>query len=418
MGTVIHTLNSCGLKTHEHVPACVKQEGLGVQLDGERLEARVIRKRVHRLRIVIDWALKRGRLRGQELEKLLGHCTFVGLLRRPCFSVFSSCYKFARATYAHTTRLWRSVSAELRAFRGLLPLMYSEWGLPWGGVGIATDASTTGWGACACDLDPCFSAPVGRVRERSRFKKNSCGARTSSLAPASRVLDPFEDLETVGPVGASGALDDTWTVDESFPEVPQLLTASENWRVIGKGRFFIPEAAHLLEARAIVRGLECAHAEHGVRDCRHLFLVGSMYDRLAFERSRAQSYPLLAHIRRFAAVCFVLNVQAYFRWIPSEWNPADAPSREATSHPLRPPATAEGLYDEGSRQSSSSSDEAPTEAGRDTGGETAYTQQAASSQDYKLIHPGLIARRPWARPRDDQGFDHSRVGSPPSGGTQ
>ena len=124
MSTVIHTLNACGLKTHEHVPACVKQEVLGVQLDGERLEARVTRKRIHRLRIVIDWALKRGRLRGQELGKLLGHCTFVGLLRRPCLSVFSSCYKLIRATYAHTTRLWRSVSAELRAFRGLLPLMY------------------------------------------------------------------------------------------------------------------------------------------------------------------------------------------------------------------------------------------------------------------------------------------------------
>ena len=176
-------------------------------------------------------------------------------------------------------------------------------------------------------------------RQRSR------GARTSSLAPTSRVLDPFEDLETVGPVGASGALDDTWTVDESFPEVPQLLTASESWRVIGKGRFFILEAAHLLEARAIVRELECAHAEHRVRDCRQLFLVDSKCDCLAFERSRAQSYipPACTHPSIRSPPYFVLNVQAYFRWIPSEWNPADAPSREATSHALRPPDAAEGM---------------------------------------------------------------------------
>ena len=55
--------------------------------------------------------------------------------------------------------------------------------------------------------------------------------------------------------------------------------------------------------------------------------MDNMCDVLALSRSRAQNYKLLLMVRRHAACNLVLRSRIVLRWIPSEWNPADAPSR-------------------------------------------------------------------------------------------
>ena len=60
---------------------------------------------------------------------------------------------------------------------------------------------------------------------------------------------------------------------------------------------------------------------------RHLILVGSMGFVLAAGKGRAGSYHLLAPLRRLSALALFSNLRFYFRWIPSEINPADGPSR-------------------------------------------------------------------------------------------
>jgi hypothetical protein len=56
-------------------------------------------------------------------------------------------------------------------------------------------------------------------------------------------------------------------------------------------------------------------------------LGDNMGDMLAFERGRAHDLPLLTLVRRWAAVCMGRNLRPALRWIPSERNVADAPSR-------------------------------------------------------------------------------------------
>ena len=48
---------------------------------------------------------------------------------------------------------------------------------------------------------------------------------------------------------------------------------------------------------------------------------------LAFDRSRARNYAFLVQVRKFAAYLLARNISRTIRWIPSELNKADRPSR-------------------------------------------------------------------------------------------
>ena len=48
------------------------------------------------LRLALHEIVRRGRASGRDIERLVGHATFVALLRREVLSVFASVYTFAR----------------------------------------------------------------------------------------------------------------------------------------------------------------------------------------------------------------------------------------------------------------------------------------------------------------------------------
>ena len=85
---------------------------------------------------------------------------------------------------------------------------------------------------------------------------------------------------------------------------------------------------HILESRALIHACLTASSLSICRDRHVLFLVDSMVVCLSFGRSRARFYDLLVLIRRFKALCVVAGVMPHCRWVASEMNPADGPSRE------------------------------------------------------------------------------------------
>ena len=89
--------------------------------------------------------LRRRRLRGDHLEKLLGHLTFVFLLRRPFLSVFNAVYKFVRFSYTEASVMWKTVRDELECARGLLPLVRADWKAAWTPRVFAPSACEEGW---------------------------------------------------------------------------------------------------------------------------------------------------------------------------------------------------------------------------------------------------------------------------------
>ena len=138
--------------------------------------------RLWRLKQGLRCALRCRALLGKSCEVLLGHMTFVSLLRRYVLSVPFSLNKFVRANYETSARLWPSARAEVQAFVGLLPAISSSWTRDWCSCIVATDASEYGFGVCLKECEKSVCQAIGRTSERARFRKcrtNTIGARTA-----------------------------------------------------------------------------------------------------------------------------------------------------------------------------------------------------------------------------------------------
>ena len=87
MEKVIVVLNSCGLLTHEHTEAEPECKLLGLQIDGTRKEICMTGKRYWRIKWAIEWVLRKKKVKGRILERIVGHYTFAALLNRNALSV-------------------------------------------------------------------------------------------------------------------------------------------------------------------------------------------------------------------------------------------------------------------------------------------------------------------------------------------
>lgn len=307
-------------------------KALGVELDGKRLVARLSCDRLHRVRQGLRYVLHRKKCSGRVLEILVGHCTYCGLMNRCVLSVFHNCYKFIRSNYYVPTPLWSSVASELRAFCGLMPLLRSEWSRPWNEVVTVSDASEEGFGVCADRLDRQAVASIGRVSERDRFRRSGGhSARESALTSAG-----FVKSEVTGQ-WAEGVLDDEeylqlsgWDLDPRFPEISKDILQSTTWSTVRQGPWKKKEHIVHLEARALVKSMEFAVHDNLAANTRQLFLVDSMSAALAFDRCRSKNYRMLRQIRKFCSMSLARNISFSVRWVPSELNPADGPSRDSS----------------------------------------------------------------------------------------
>ena len=98
----------------------------GFELNVEQLRNLPAVERFGRIRKGLRCFLNRRRVAGWELECLMDHVTFLGLLRRETLSLFHCVYRFARKFYHRREPLWIS-RAELEAFIGVMTLIEADW---------------------------------------------------------------------------------------------------------------------------------------------------------------------------------------------------------------------------------------------------------------------------------------------------
>ena len=124
----VNSLKAAGLQVHEEETASTGDSTvLGWEYTAHRI-FRPTRKRVWKTRCAIRELLRRGKARGEIVERLLGHLTFLSLCRREALSVFGEVYKFVKA-HRHCSSevpLPRSVRQELSTWDGLLPLLFKD----------------------------------------------------------------------------------------------------------------------------------------------------------------------------------------------------------------------------------------------------------------------------------------------------
>ena len=326
-----------GLLLHPGEVSQGETKALGTILDGNQLCSKITPERFHRVRQSIRGILRRKRVSGRTLEIVIGHATFCALNNRMLLSCFHSCYKFIQACYYSPTALWTSARAELQAFAGMMIFLRSDWWRPWNELVCCSDASTTGFGVCTSFWNVVDVAEVGRVQERSRFKRNqSCSARESSLTAAGFVKDSITGSWRSGEIDGEEYLNLTgWSLDNNFPEVPARLLRKELWQPRLWGKWQFDEKIINLEARAAVKALKRVALSRFRSHVRQLFLLDNLSLVLALERCRSRQLDLLKIVRIFCSYCICRGIQPSFRWIPSELNNSDEPSRYDTDEPSK-----------------------------------------------------------------------------------
>lgn len=245
--------------------------------------------------------------------------------------------RLMRSNYDRPAVLWPTVREELVVFKGLMIYLHADWTRPWNSYVTSSDASLSGFGIVSSVWKAEDVAEVGRCQERSRFKKlGSHSARDSALTHAGFVRDEVTDQWKAGVLDADEFLElSGWGLNQTFKEVPGHLLHKDNWtpRLWGKWKYH----ANILEleARALVKSLRrIANSIFG-QDIRQICLTDNMSVCLAFDRSRAKNFALLSQIRIFGAYCLARNIACTIRWIPSELNSADEPSRLDDEEPSK-----------------------------------------------------------------------------------
>lgn len=314
-----------GLPVHE-VEAGSGGETLGWKFSEDKSEVVVTPKRLWRLRLASQELLKRGHCSGRLLEIILGHFTFVGLLCREFLSCFQACYAFCRKHYHDEVVMWPQVRRELFWASSLLPLVRRDLATPWSARVYATDASFWGRGVAAVDKPVDEVKKVGQVNDRWKFNKSE-EDEIFSVETGIPLLPDVETLkvnESAAPAGVGGPLAEARGL--STEHVP-LRFLEGDWKKISNGPWERQEGIPTLEGRAIVwvmQHLARSSVQHGGK---HLILTDSMSCTLALSKGRSSVSPMNRVCRQVGAILLATGMRVSCRWIPSEMNPADGPSR-------------------------------------------------------------------------------------------
>ena len=318
----VEALRAAGLTVHEIEVADGSSKVLGWEIeDGGYLAPSL--SRLWRCRLGIRELLRRGRASGQQLERLIGHMTFVSLCRRESLSVLGDCYTFIQRNYTHSANLWKSVRRELWQWDGIAPLIRVNMKLVWGDTIYAVDASDWGLGVVSSTVEPSFSQQLGRYVERWRFKDDGCNNPRSFV----QVEGELEGVHHAQDEGSNPSL--------RFKGVP-FTAVDRTWQVVGRKRWQREETMPVYEARATqyaVRHILRSQKNFGKK---FIVLTDSMTAAVSFDKGRAQSFRLRRVVQQTAALCLGSGTLFRCRWVPSEWNPADGPSRSkfAPSKPV------------------------------------------------------------------------------------
>lgn len=293
-------LRAAGLTVHEIEVDEASTQLLGWELN-KAAELRPTHRRLWRVRLAVREVCKRGRASGQQLERLIGHITFISLCRRESLSCLGEVYTFIQRHYGTVVPLWKSVRSELLKWDGLAPLIYSQLTLPWSRQVYAVDASEWGLGVVQSQMSTSEVQELGSQVERWRFKDEA--------AKDPRLFVQVEDERTG--FGHQLQLDSTdGAMPRSFKSVG-FSAVDRSWQVVGRHAWRRPDSMPVYEARATLHALR-----HHVRSVEQfsqqlVILTDSLVAAVSFDRGRASSFKLRRVLQQVA--CLTLGTRVRVR---------------------------------------------------------------------------------------------------------
>eukprot|EP00438_Fugacium_kawagutii_P012897 Skav204571 [mRNA] locus=scaffold2218:197091:209588:- [translate_table: standard] len=317
-------LEEMGFVLHEHTSASTLTQTLGGIIDGEVGHVRCTERRIWSLIFAFEYIAKH-RVSRELVQRLLGHAMVVCTINRSGMSVFRRLYDFVHSD-SPPRRLNRHEQRECTIFSGILPLLVADMRRPWSENVSATDASPEGWGICERHLPQHLVHSCGRWHERWRYRRLDIG----EWRPRERALrrDVFSDPLTVR--GSMHDEDDymNYTIDESFPEVPVEFMDKAEWMTVGMGKWGdSSEHITMKEARALLLAVRRLSRASRHRGKRHLILVDNLALCFAVAKGRSSNFGILRVLQQLGSISLACGLTLRCRWVPSELNVADGPSR-------------------------------------------------------------------------------------------
>jgi len=280
---------------------------IGFTLDGA--EGRLYLAPIDALQLLSQTitVLRAGRCTGQTIAQLVGSWTWCLMLRRPALATLHHSYRFAEVAGRRIFTLWLSVVQELLALCTVLPLLHTNLRAPFHSTVYATDASTLAAGVCATPFTDTLASAMWRLSRNARF----------SLLDVQRVLQlEGADLDTHS---RSHLLDLSISLEQSIREA--------RWRTIIASRWRHGQHINALELHAVLLALRHHLSSPGCLSTRLMCLVDSAVAFYVLWKGRTSSPSLSSVTRQIHATSLASGVTLHAVWIPSAWNPADAPSR-------------------------------------------------------------------------------------------
>ena len=189
----------------------------------------------------------------------------------------------------------------------------------WSDRVYSTDASTEGFGLCERQLGIDDVRATGSWCERWSYKQlppSQWGARTRALH-----RDPLSDHQTVLGKLVLEDVSDRFDINPTCPEVEEHI-------IILMGKWdHTNEHITIKEGRSLVLLYRRLGRAADNRGKRHLVFVDNMSLCMSVSKGRAQSYPLFRINQQLSALALAGNFSVRVRWVPSERNPSDGPSR-------------------------------------------------------------------------------------------
>ena len=317
-------LTSLGFTTHEEEQANTFFKTLGGVVDGVAGEVRTTPERVWLLIFAFEH-IAYHKVHPDVVQRLLGHAMVVCTINRYGMCIFRHLYDFVEQGGSQRF-LNLQARNECLNFLGIIPMLFASMRRPWCTTINCTDASPIGYGICQSEVDGERVQNIGRWQERWRYKR----LPPAEWAPRRRALglDVFGSVSTV--VGSSNCdFGLEHVVDnEIFPEVPVEILHPKLWKTKKFGRWGnTSEHITIKEGRALVLAVRRLCRASKNRGKRHLFLVDNLGLVLAINKGRAHNVALLRITQQVSALALAGGFSVRVRWVPSELNVADGPSR-------------------------------------------------------------------------------------------
>lgn len=321
---MVDDLSNMGFALHEEVDATDFFQTLGGIIDGHQGKVKPTPTRAWNiilafeslLDVVVHW---------DTLQRLLGHAMTICTINRSGMCVFRSLYDFVENA-PPPRRLNAKERREVQVFIGIVPLLVGNLRRPWSPTITCSDASPVGYGVCQRDLTPNEVHDMGAWQDRWRFRH----LPPEEWRPRDRAsgLDPLRDVETARVWEVPQTIGDLYAYNHYFPEIPQKIMEPEKWETKLMGKWS-DSSDHITvkEGKALVLAVKRLSRSSRSRGMRHLILLDSFSLCLAVCKGRASSFKLLRVTQQLAALSLAGGFTIRTRWVRSESNVADGPSR-------------------------------------------------------------------------------------------